>query len=89
MTPIKFQRIFDKHSDEAEWKGDNAFKGLQIIARYINQEKRDLIVGADHGVIYSVDLVKICRAGITEEDIIALAHLNWYIEDDEFLACPV
>ena len=69
---------------ESEWEGDNAFQGLQIIAKYIDPTKNDIIQGADHDVIYSVDGQDLLDAGITKKDLKALFKLNWSYEDSSF-----
>ena len=74
---------------ETNWKGDNAFKGLKIIEKYMSSDEHDLIAGANHDIIYSVNVEEIVVAGITEEDTIALRSLNWMLEDDSYLACYV
>ena len=72
------------------WEGDNAFQGLQIIAKYVSPESHDIIGAAEHDVIYSVDVDEILKAGITEEDAKILRELNWMIDCDcDCLACFV
>ena len=65
--------------------GDNAFMGLQILSKYT----QNLIQGADHDIIYSIDIDKAIELNITDEDFIELAKLNWMIYDGEGLACFV
>lgn len=67
-------------------KDDNAFLGLKIIRKYL---PRTGIEGAEHDMIYSVDIDKLCEAGITVEDAKQLHAINWHIEDDEYMACFV
>jgi hypothetical protein len=86
MTSEQFQEIFD--STQSEWEGDNAFQGLLIIAKYIDPAKTDIIIGAEHDEIFSVDIDKLIDAGITEEDVLALAKLNWGHQDG-YLMCFV
>lgn len=86
ITTERFKEIFE--GDSKLDAGDNAFAGLQIIAKYINPKEKELICGADHDVIYSVDVDDLIDAGITEEDAIALRTLNWMIRHDG-LACFV
>lgn len=66
--------------------GDNALQGAMIIAKYINPVEKDILCAAEHDIIYSVDVEDILNAGITEEDAIALAKLNWMI-DTEYGEC--
>lgn len=79
MTVERFHQIFEEA--DSKWTGDNAFAGLQIIAKYIDPKQNDIIKGAEHDVLYSVNVDKIIEAGITEEDAIALAQLNWSIDE--------
>ena len=67
-------------------KDDNAFLGLQIIRKYLPQSG---IEGADHDIIWSVDVDKLINAGITEKDAIELRALNWMIEGYGYMACFV
>ena len=64
--------------------GDNAFLGLQIIAKYIDPSKNTIICGGGHEVIYSVDGQDLLDAGITKEDLETLARWNWSYEDEYF-----
>lgn len=86
ITTERFNEIFE--GDSKLDGGDNAFAGLQIIAKYINPKEKELIRGAGHDVIYSVDVDDLIDAGITEVDAIALRTSNWMIQHDG-LACFV
>lgn len=87
MDTKQLQEIFDQ--TEAEWEGDNAFQGLQIIRKYFPD--KDVICGAEHDVLYSVDADDLCEAGLTDEDARALRKLNWHIDEDagDCMACFV
>ena len=76
MTEERLEEIFEE--TDSKWEGDNAFQGLQILAKYTNE---DVICGAEHDIIYSVDIDKVID-DLTEEDAIKLAKLNWIIEDE-------
>lgn len=84
MTPERFQEIFD--NTKSEWEGDNALQGCIIISKYIDPKKEAILAAAEHDIIYSVDVEDILNAGITEEDAVALAKLNWMI-DTEYGEC--
>lgn len=84
MTYEKFEELFEE--TESKWDGDNAFQGLQIIAKYIKD--KDILCGADHDIIYSVDVNELIEAEISEEDVIQLRKFNWMIEGG-YLACFV
>ncbi len=84
----EFKKIFKEHSVEQKWDGDNAYQGLQIIAKYLSPLKHTLITAAEHDCIYSVSVWDLCEAGITKEDVLELLRLNWSIEID-YLYCFV
>ena len=50
--------------------------------------KKGAFGAASEGIIYSVDVDEIIDLGITKEDVINLALLNWMVEEDS-LACFV
>lgn len=85
------ERFIDKFKEDKnpQWDGDNAFQGLQIIAKYIDPKKTYIICAAEHDIIYSVDIDELVEAGITEEDVYKLVNLNWMIEDNTYLSCFV
>ena len=82
MKRQRLNQIFEE--TESQWEGDNAFQGLQILSKYTNK----LINGADHDIIFSCDIDDVIET-ITEDDAIALAKLNWIIEEDSYFACFV
>ena len=82
MNRETFEQIFE--DTDSDWKGDNAYKGLQILSNYTDE----LIQGADHDVIYGPDIDELIEAGITKEEVKELGKLNWIIMDD-YLACYV
>ena len=83
MNRELFDKIFDE--TESKWEGDNCYAGLQIIAKYTENP----VQGAGHDEVWSEDVEKLIDAGITEEDVKALALLNWCVEDGEYLCCFV
>lgn len=67
--------------------GCNVFSGLGIITKYLPKKG---VEGAEHDIIYSVDINELAEAGITEEDAKQLRIWNWmYYEDCDCLACFV
>ena len=54
MTKEEIIKIFE--NSKAEWKGDNAFQGLQILSKYFDPEKEELIIRAEHDIFYSVSI---------------------------------
>lgn len=83
ITREEVNEIFE--GDSGKWEGDNAFKGCNIISKYID----NIIQGADHDIIYSEDVDVLIESGMTKEDFEQLRRLNWVIEDDDYLACFV
>ena len=79
MTSERLIEIFEIE-DYPMWTGDNAYKGLHILAKYTDS----LIQGAGHDIIYSEDIDKVLEKGLTEEDALALRFLNWSIQDGYF-----
>ena len=84
MKLEEFEEVFK--NEDADWEGDNAWQGLNIIAKYLPKET--LICGADYDIIYSVGVEELVDAGITIEDTEKLRRLSWMI-DEECLACLV
>jgi len=82
MTIEEFYEVFE--NKDTDWKGDNCYQGLQIIAKYTDY----LIHGAMHDKIWSEDIEKLIEAGITIEDAQSLRKLTWMMEY-ECLACFV
>lgn len=82
MTREALEKIFN--DTDSKWEGDNAFKGLQILSKYTDT----LIQGADHDIIFSVEVDEIIEQ-LTEEDATSLAMLNWMIHDGAYFACYV
>lgn len=83
MNRELFEKIFKE--TESNWTGDNCYKGLQIIAKYTDNP----VCGAGHDEVWSTDVDALIDAGITEEDVTALALLNWCIEPEGYLYCFV
>lgn len=87
MTEKRFIELM--RDEETDWCGDNAIQGLMIIAKYIDPSQKTILVGANHDIIYSVNIEELIKKDITEEDVIALRKLNWMVEDNSYLACFV
>ena len=77
----------DLRGSEIMAVADNALAGLDIIRKYMPD--KDLITGASHDVIYSVDVEELIAAGITVGDVRKLSALNWMVDDGSYLACFV
>ena len=80
MTRGQLEAIFE--NTDSKWEGDNAWQGLSILAKYIDPMETGLIQGADHDVIWSVDVDKVLEAGLNQQDAKELALLNWHIDED-------
>ncbi len=87
MTEERLVAILKDDDVNAEWEGDNALQGLNLIAKYFT-DGRTVLTGANHDVIYSVGISEIVAAGITEEDAKELRRLNW-MEEYDYMACYV
>ena len=87
VTEEEIREIFE--NKETKWTGDNAFQGLQILAKYFPPNLKELIVGVEHDIIYSVSLEDLIDIEIDREDVEKLAQLNWMISEFDTLACFV
>ncbi len=85
MTRDELNEIFEDDSG-IDWEEDNALTGLTILAKY--HPKKTVLCGADHDIIYSVDVDETLANGLTKEDATILRDINWMIQDDYF-ACFV
>lgn len=92
ITRERLNKIFGFRNDDDEfvegeidskWEGDNAFQGLQIISKYFDISKTEILVSAEHDIIYSVGTDELIEAGLTDEDAVALARLNWMADAEE------
>lgn len=83
MTLKRLEEIFteDHKVDIADC--DNAFEGLLIMAKYLG--KGTLIRGAGHDEIYGPSGAALVNAGLTEEDAVRLAVLNWRYSHGSFV----
>jgi len=75
--------IFDNtKSDLKNVDGDSTFLGFQIISKYT----KNIVQGAGHDIVYSISIDEIIELNVTDEDLIELAKMNWFINDGEGLA---
>jgi len=87
MTKEQFLEILETETEhEKDYKPtkpcDEALRGLNVMAKYI---KGNVIMGADHDVIYSVEVQVLVDAGITEEDVVTIRNSMWWSEDGDYL----
>ena len=88
MTTEDIQKIFEE--TDSAWEGDNFVQGVQILLKYFDPKKTRIIGGADHDIVYSVDIEELIKAKVTEEDIRAIAMLNWSFDEEyDCLSCFV
>ena len=64
--------------------GCAVYLGLKIMSKYMGTA--DLIVAADHDIVYSVELQELLDGGITESDIIQLRKQGWHVSEFDTLA---
>ena len=84
MERERVDEIFD--TVDSKWEGDNAFKGMLIISKYTE----NIIVAAEHDIIYCASIDECLAAGMTEHDITELSRLNWMVDEfGEGFACYV
>lgn len=84
----EIREIFEKTKSELhKIEGDNALLGLILLSKY--KTKKDVLVGAEHDIIYSFSLTEVVELGITDEDLTELARMNWHISEYDGLACYV
>lgn len=83
ITEEEFVEILKADSvEDHDFKGCDVFKGLTIVAKYIDPKKHSLFGSAEHDQIWSVSLRDLVDAGITKEDAVALRNLNWMEDCD-------
>ena len=76
MTTERLEEIFE--TTDSKWDGDSAYQGLTVFVKYVN----DVLEAAEHDVIYGPDIETALEAGLTEDDAIVLAKLNWMLDND-------
>ena len=77
----KFKAILDEdYGYDDKLVGDYVLRGLKIIEGYL--PNKTLIEGADHDILYSVDIEDLIDAGITEGDVVMLGKFGWHVSDD-------
>lgn len=80
MTEERFKELMEK--DSKGITGDRAFKGLLVIAKYIDMHKKQVITHAEHDKIYSVSVQEIINTDITEDDVEKISAVGWFIDND-------
>lgn len=90
LTLDRIAEIFESVTD-CHLRGDNAVQGILIFAKYLDPATHTIITGAGHEEIYGPDADALIDKGLTEEDALALAKLNWSYDnlDDESFTCFV
>ena len=88
ITEEELESLFEDDDIAGSLIGDvgcEVFEGLKIINKYIPNKG---ITGAGHDVIYSVSVEDIINSGLTSDDALMLAKLNW-MSNEGCLACFV
>ncbi len=89
-TKKDVEKIWDDENIESKWKGDNFVQGVLILMKYIDPQKEDIVTGAEHDEVYSVEIDVLLKKNITIEDLTKLKMLNWsYSRSEEGLSCFV
>lgn len=79
MTIERFTELMDGESDYSKHKDKcRVTAGLIIITKYTGVFG---IEGAEHDIVYSVDTERITATDITEEEVITLRELGWFIDE--------
>ena len=74
---------FEQLMDETESDHDipnRELKGFMIMEKYSKGD--NVFGGADHDVIFAMDIETLINNGITDEDIILLAKYTFHINDE-------
>lgn len=74
-----FKKIINEYDDKMESNG--CLKGLNLMYKYTGK----YIHGADHDIIYGVDVVELIENNISKEDIILLASYGWTVSEDDYM----
>jgi len=85
MTREKLEEIFEE--TKSNWDGDNALQGLNILNKH--SKGKSVLCAAKHDIIYSLDVEDTLENGLTEEDALSLAKLNWMLDEHDCFACFV
>lgn len=85
MTPAEnFKDIMEQdYETDYDRKGCDVFDGLAIMRQYVNN---DLIVAADHDIVYSVEIQELIDGGINLGDVVQLGKLGWHVSEFDTLA---
>ena len=89
MNEERFKELMDRDSCLEKYDKSNVVLGLNIISKYLPKVG---ITGTVHDMIFSADIEELIKTGITEEDVIELANLNWHLDYEYgcgILACFV
>lgn len=78
MDYEKFEEIMEEDIPYKEGIDDGVIQGILLMRKYVPDTR---IEGADHDVIYSIDIDDLIDAGITEDDVLTLNKMGWHVED--------
>lgn len=80
MTREKFEELMSGESDYKKY-GDlcRITTGAMIVIKYLPKFG---IRAAEHDIVYSAEVNKIISTSITEDEVINLRELGWFIDED-------
>ena len=85
ITLEEFVEIMSNDDYTSNFDIDDVYEGLLIFRKYL-PDCKNLIVGTDHDIIYSVDIQDLIDANITRQDVHILRSMNWCKRDESYLA---
>jgi hypothetical protein len=78
MDYERFEELMEEDIPYKDSISDGVIQGILLMRKYVHGTH---IEGADHDVIYSIDIDPLIDAGITEEDVRTLNKMGWHVED--------
>ena len=81
MTEDDVYAVFENELPFADTE-HKIFEGLVILNKYAKKE--NVVAGAGHDQIYSINVCDACEAGITKEDVLQLQKYEWMVQDGYF-----
>ena len=83
MTTEEWDRIMEETDDDANGQTDPIISGLLVMRKYIPDAD---ICAAASDRVYACDIGDLLKAGITRDDIVTLAKLDWRRHETDALA---
>lgn len=80
MTSEKFAELMEGESDYSKHKDKcRVTAGLMIITKHTGVFG---VEGAEHDIVYSVDVERIAATEITEDEVTTLREMGWFIDEE-------